>query len=40
VGLEVMDWIDLAEDKDRWRAIMSAVMNFQAPKSGSNFLII
>ena len=40
VGLEDMDWIDLAEDRDRWRAVMNAVMNFQAPKSGSNFLII
>jgi len=35
-----MDWIDLAEDRDRWRAVMNAVMNLQAPKSGSNFLII
>ena len=40
VGLEDMDWIDLAEDRDRWRAVMNAVMNLQAPKSGSNFLII
>jgi len=35
-----MDWIDLAEDRDRWRAVMNAVMYLQAPKSGSNFLII
>jgi len=26
-----MDWIDLAEDKDRWRALVNAVMNLQLP---------
>jgi hypothetical protein len=23
------DWIDLAEDRDRWRAYVNAVMNLQ-----------
>jgi hypothetical protein len=26
-----MDWIDLAQDKDRWRALVKAVMNLQVP---------
>jgi hypothetical protein len=26
-----MDWIDLAEDRDRWRALVEVVMNLQVP---------
>jgi hypothetical protein len=27
VGWGGIDWIDLAEDRDRWRALVNAVMN-------------
>jgi hypothetical protein len=29
IGLEGVDWIRLVQDRDRWRAIVSAVMSLQ-----------
>ena len=31
VGCGSMDWIDLAQDRDRWRALMTTVMNLRVP---------
>ena len=31
VGCGGMDWIDLVQDRDRWRTLVSAVMNLQVP---------
>jgi len=31
VGFEGMDWIDVIEDTDRWRAPVNVVMNLLVP---------
>jgi hypothetical protein len=31
IGLNVVDWIGLAQDRYRWRALESSVMNLRVP---------
>jgi hypothetical protein len=38
VGCGGMDWIYLGQNRDRWRALVYALMNLRVPQNAGNFL--
>ena len=38
VGGGCRDWMELAQDRDRWRALASTVRNLRGSKNAGNFL--
>jgi hypothetical protein len=38
IGWGGMDWIDLAQDRDQWTALVNVVMNLWVPENVGKFL--
>jgi hypothetical protein len=38
IGWDVIDWIDLAQDRDQWKALVNTAMNIQVPLNAGKFL--
>jgi hypothetical protein len=40
IGCDGVNWIDMAQDRDQWRALVNTVLNLRVPKNSGGFLRI
>jgi hypothetical protein len=38
IGWDGLDWIDLAQDRDQWRALVNTVMNLRVSSNAGKLL--
>jgi hypothetical protein len=38
IGWDGVDWIDMAQDRDQWRALVNTVLNLRVPWNAGGFL--
>jgi hypothetical protein len=38
IGWDGVDWIDMAQDRDQWRALVNTVLNLRVPSNAGRFL--
>jgi hypothetical protein len=38
IGWDGVNWIDLAQDRDQWRALVNTVFNLRVPQNGAKFI--
>jgi hypothetical protein len=39
IGLNVVNWIGLAQDRYRWRVLVNSVMNLRVPQTAGNYQV-
>jgi hypothetical protein len=38
IGWEEAEWIDLTQDRDKWKALVNTAMKLRVPQNARNFL--
>jgi hypothetical protein len=38
IGWDGVDWMDVAQDRDQWRALVNTVLNLRVPQNAGEFL--